>query len=182
LCKRLTRLAGDEVPTEGQSANSERSRGAGLGRAAMTIAIIDAPETWHGQLMKRHARVGEFTPLIRWIRPSLHLPQDLASLEGVAAVAIPLGVKGAAPQDRFTSWMMDAIRQVMARNIPVFVAAGNRRPNLLAQAGIAVSISDVPGSTSTSEACVRAAAQAACQFLCYRKTSNPFQNSDMRSF
>jgi hypothetical protein len=85
------------VPTEGQSAHNEGGRGVGLGREAVTIAIVDAPETWHGQLMKRYARVGEFSPMIRWIRPSLHLHRDLASLDGVAAVAIPLGVKGATP-------------------------------------------------------------------------------------
>jgi hypothetical protein len=76
----------------------------------------------------------------------------------------------------------DAIRQLMARNTPVFVAAGNRRPNLLAQAGIAVSIGGVPGSTSTSEACVRAAAQATFEFASHRKTPNLSQNSDARAF
>jgi hypothetical protein len=126
-----------------------------------TIAVVDSPDSRHGQLMRRYARVGGFTPAIQWVRPSLHLPHDLASLDGVVAVAVPLGVKGATTQDRFTSWVKEAIRGLMARNIPVFVAAGNRRPNLLADAGIAVSISDVPGSASTSEACVRAAAQLA---------------------
>jgi hypothetical protein len=142
----------------------------GMACQATTIAIVDSPDSPHGQLMKRYAQVGEFTPIIQWIRPSLHLPQDLVSLDAVVAVAIPLGVKGATEQDRFTWWVMDAIRGLMARNIPVFIAAGNRRPNLLAKAGIAVSISAVPGSASTSEACVRAAAQVACQSPCHRYT------------
>lgn len=125
------------------------------------IAIVDAPDTQHGRLMKRYAQIGDFAPIIRWIPPSLQLPHDLAALDGVAAVAVPLGVKGATARDRFTLQVMQAIRGLMARHIPVFVAAGNRGPNLLANAGIAVAIGDVPGSTSTSEACVRAAVQRA---------------------
>jgi hypothetical protein len=132
-----------------------------MARKDTTIAIVDSPDSRHGQLMKRYAQVGEFTPAIQWIRPSLHLPHDLASLDGVAAVAVPLGVKGATARDRFTLRVMQAIRGLMARHIPVFVAAGNRGPNLLANAGIAVAIGDAPGSTSTSEACVRAAVQRA---------------------
>lgn len=98
----------------------------------------------------------------------LRLPEDLASLDGVAAVAIPIGVRGATVRDRFTQRLMAAMRSLMERHIPVFVAAGNRRPNLLAQAGIAVSTKDVSGCASTSEACVCAAVKAVYQSMCNR--------------
>jgi hypothetical protein len=176
LFKRPGRMGGDEVPTALNGAKEYWCRGVGMVRQDATIAIVDSPDSQHGQLMKGYAQVGEFTPMIQWIRPSLHLPHDLTSLDGVAAVAVPLGVRGATAQDRFTLWVMDAIHGLMARHIPVFVAAGNRRPNLLAKAGIAVSISDVPGSTSTSEACVRAAAQAASRSPCNRNAYKLFQN------
>lgn len=127
------------------------------------IAIVDIPDSDHGRLMQHCARVEAFSPSIRWIEPSLQLPETLATLDRVEAVAIPIGVKGATLHDRFTQRLMIAIHSLMDRNIPVYVAAGNRQPNLLAQAGIRVSIKDIPGSTSTSEACVRAAAQAAVQ-------------------
>jgi len=125
------------------------------------IAILDITDSDHGRLMQHHARVEAPSLTVRWIEPSLQLPETLATLDEVLAVAIPIGVKGATPHDRFTQRLMVAISTLMDRNIPVYVAAGNRRPNLLAQAGIRVSIQDVPGSTSTSEACVRAAARAA---------------------
>ena len=105
----------------------------------ITIAIVDTPNSEHGRLMRRCVHVGAFSPAICWVEPSLRLPEDLASLDGVAAVAIPIGVRGATVRDRFTRRLMAAIRSLMERHIPVFVAAGNRRPNLLAQAGIAVS-------------------------------------------
>lgn len=124
------------------------------------IAIVDRPDSPHGRLMQASAQVESFSPAIRWIPPSLDLPEALAALDGIGAVAIPLGVKGATPRDRFTQRLMRAIRALMARNIPVFVAAGNRHPNLLAQAGIGVSVAMHPGSAGTSEACVRAAVQA----------------------
>lgn len=130
-------------------------------RAAPTIVIVDSPQTAHGQLMRRCADVGGFTPTIQWLVPSLSLPEDVTTIRGVAAVAVPLGVRGATLDDRFTQQLMAAIRNLGDQGIPVLVAAGTRRPNLLAQAGIAVSAHDVPGSASTSEACVRAAARIA---------------------
>jgi hypothetical protein len=127
------------------------------------IAVVDIPDSNHGRLMQHCVRAEAFSPAIRWIEPSLQLPEALATLDNVAAVAMPIGVKGGTRCDRFTQRLMAAIASLMERNIPVYVAAGNRQPNLLAQAGIRVSIENVPGSTSTSEACVRAAAQAAVQ-------------------
>ena len=52
--------------------------------------------------MRRCAGAGDFAPAVRWLAPSLSLPEDLAAVEGVAAVAIPLGVRGATVDDRFT--------------------------------------------------------------------------------
>jgi hypothetical protein len=124
------------------------------------VAIVDVRDSDHGRLMQRCARLGAFAPPVRWIEPSLGLPEALAGLEGVAAVAVPLGVRGATLRDGFTRRLMDAIRGLMARGIPVFVAAGNERPNILAGAGIAVTVEAVPGSAGTSEACVRATVQA----------------------
>jgi hypothetical protein len=124
------------------------------------IAIVDDPDSPHGRLMHACAQIEGGSPAIRWILPSLDLPETLAALEGVAAVAIPLGVRGATSRDRFTGRLMDAIRTLMQRNIPVFVAAGNQRANILTQAGIGVSVAMCPGSAGTSEACVRAAIQA----------------------
>jgi hypothetical protein len=128
------------------------------------IAIVDDPNSDHGRLMQRCARVEAFAPAIRWIEPCLQLPEILASLDGVMAVAIPIGVRGATVRDRFTQRLMDAIENLMARNIPVFVAAGNRRPNVLAEAGI--SVAAFPGTASTSEACIRAAVTAVYQSMC----------------
>jgi hypothetical protein len=140
-------------------------------RVATTIAIVDGPDTTHGQLMRRIAHFRDFTPSIRWVAPSLSLPEDLAAITEVAAVAIPLGVRGATADDRFTQRLMAAIRNLGDRGIPVLVAAGTRRPNLLARAGIAVSTHDVPGSASTSEACVRAAVAIAHRLA--RKGNRP---------
>ena len=131
--------------------------------AAPAIAIVDDPESEHGRLMRRCARHGDAAPAIRWLAPSLTLPEDLTALAGVDAVALPLGVHGATLDDRFTRRLMAVMEALRDRGIPVLVAAGTRRPNLLARAGIAVSTRDVPGSTSTSEACVRAAARIACR-------------------
>lgn len=128
-----------------------------------SIVIVDSPDHEHGRMMRRCAQVDNFTPAIRWLEPSLKLPEDLMSISGVAAVAMPLGVRGATVRDRFTQRLMASIADLMIKGIPVFVAAGNRRPNLLAKAGIAVFIKDVTGSASTSEACVRAAVQIAFQ-------------------
>ena len=128
-----------------------------------SIIIVDSPDHEHGRMMGRYAQLESFTPAIQWLEPSLKLPDDLASIGGVAAVAMPISVRGATAHDRFTRRLMAAITALMNKGIPIFVAAGNHRPNLLAQAGIAVAIKDVAGSTSTSEACVRAAAQAAFQ-------------------
>jgi hypothetical protein len=66
-----------------------------------------------------------------------------------------------------TWWAMDAIRGLMARSILVFIAAGNRRPDLLAKAGMLSPRSDrvgvprepglnlsIPASTWPSQATV----------------------------
>ena len=125
------------------------------------IAIVDDPATPHGALMSRCARAGGAGLAVRWLAPTLDLPDDLSAVTDVDAVAIPLGVRGATLDDRFTQRLMAAVRVLRERGIPVLVAAGIHRPNLLARAGVAVSTGDVPGSGSTSEACVRAAAQIA---------------------
>ncbi len=128
-----------------------------------SIVIVDSPNHEHGRMVLRFARIGNFTPGIQWLEPSLSLPEDLKSVRGVAAVAMPLGVRGATIHDRFTMRLMNSIKNLMTRGIPVFVAAGSNRSNLLAQIGIAVSTRDILGSGSTSEACVRAAAERALQ-------------------
>src|SRR6185295_2004527 len=125
------------------------------------VVIVDDPDSRHGRSMSRCARLGDIEPIVKWIVPSLRLPDVLCALSGVAAVALPLGVRGATDHDRFTKRLANAIRSLETRGIPVYVAAGTRRPNLLARAGIAVAAADVPPSKSTSEACVRAAARAA---------------------
>jgi hypothetical protein len=125
------------------------------------LAIVDRPGSHHGRLMEQCARAGGSIPSIRWIAPSLDLPEELDGLAEVSAVALPVGVRDAGSRDRFTRRLSDAIASLMARGIPVYVAAGTRRPNLLAGAGIAVSIADEPSSRSSSEACVRVAARAA---------------------
>ena len=130
---------------------------------------MDVAGSDHGRLMQRSAHFQAFAPVIRWITPDLQLPVTLASLDEVAAVAIPIAVKGATLRDRFTQRLMAAIKDLTARGIPVFVAAGNHRPNLLAEAGIAVP--SFPGSASTSESCVRAAVRWAYQSIVELKSS-----------
>ena len=99
--------------------------------------------------------------MICWIEPGLMLPETLLRLQGIASVAMPIAVRGATLRDRFTQRLIAAITDLGARGIPVFVAAGNHEPNLLAQAGIPVSVTAFPGSSGTSEACVRAAVECA---------------------
>jgi hypothetical protein len=130
-------------------------------RESATIVIVDSLTHRHGRLMQQYARVGDFIPTVRWLIPTLNLPDDLRSLTGVAAVAMPIGVRGATPTDRFTVRLIEAMADLGRRGIPVYVAAGSGRPNLIAVAGIAVSVDDVAGSSSSSEACVRASALAA---------------------
>jgi hypothetical protein len=129
------------------------------------VAIVDVPESDHGRLMQQCARFGAFAPAILWITPDLQLSVALASLDEVAAVAIPIAVKGATLRDRFTQRLMAAIKDLAARGIPVFVAAGNQRPNLLADAGIAVANTALAGGAGTSESCVRAAVRWAYQSI-----------------
>ena len=128
---------------------------------APAIVIVDDPETPHGELMRRCAGASGSGLAVRWLAPSLNLPDHLSAVQDADAVAIPLGLRGATLDDRFTQRLMAAVRALRERGIPVLVAAGTHRPNLLARAGVAVSMGDVPGSGSTSEACVRAAAQIA---------------------
>jgi hypothetical protein len=135
------------------------------------VAIVDVAGSDHGRLMQHCARFRTFAPAIRWITPDLELPVTLASLDGVAAVAIPIAVKGATLRDRFTQRLMAAIKDLAARGIPVFVAAGNHRPNLLAEAGTAVRNTAFPGTAGTSECCVRAAVRSAYQSISESKLS-----------
>jgi hypothetical protein len=132
-------------------------------KASLALAIVDLPGSDHGRLMQSCARFQAFAPPIRWITPDLQLPATLASLDKVAAVAIPIAVRGATMSDRFTQRLVAAIQDLMARGIPVFVAAGNHRPNLLAEAGIAVTNRALTRSVGTSESCVRAAVEWAYQ-------------------
>ena len=132
-------------------------------KASLALAIVDLPGSDHARLMESCARFHAFAPAIRWITPDLQLPVTLASVDGVAAVAIPIAVRGATMRDRFTQRLVAAIQDLMARGIPVFVAAGNHRPNLLAEAGIAVTNRALRGSAGTSVSCVRAAVKWAYQ-------------------
>ena len=88
------------------------------------LAIVDDPESVHGRAMREAARLDGMEPVVAFIVPSLDLPFVLGSLTGAAAVAVPLGIRGATAQDRFTAGVADAIRALMHRGIPVFVAAG----------------------------------------------------------
>jgi hypothetical protein len=122
------------------------------------IVIVDSLAHEHGRLMAEFA--AQEGPCIRveWLTPTLNLPRDLERLSGVDAVTVPLGVGGATRRDHFTRALCQAITKLGDRGIPVFVAAGSNHSNLLAGAGISVATEDVRGSTSTSEACVRAQA------------------------
>src|SRR4029077_12655207 len=70
------------------------------------VAIVDVAGSDHGRLMQHSAHFQAFAPVIRWITPDLQLPVTLASLDEVAAVAIPIAVKGATLRDRFTQRLM----------------------------------------------------------------------------
>lgn len=138
-----------------------------------SIVIVDSPNHEHGRLMHRSAELEHITPNIRWLEPSLNLPEDLNLVIGVAAVAMPIGVRGAPIHDRFTMRLMNAIEKLMMSGIPVFVAAGSNRQNLLAQVGIAVSTQDIVGSSNTSEACVRAAVECALKSWKHQDLDEP---------
>jgi hypothetical protein len=102
------------------------------------LGIVDAEGTAHAEWMKSAAHWGGLEPRLRWIRPTLNLPDDLRRLEGLAALAVPIDVHGGNPDDLFTLWLIEALREVRARGIPVFVAMGTRSPNALAAGGLGV--------------------------------------------
>jgi hypothetical protein len=146
-------------------------------KLSSAVAIVDFAGSHHGLLMESCARFQAFAPTIRWITPDLQLPVTLASLDDVAAVAIPIAVKGATMRDRFTQSLVAAIQGLTARGIPVFVAAGNYRPNLLAEAGIAVANRHLTGSAGTSQSCVRAAVEWA-----YQSSIDAFRRTNLCGF
>jgi hypothetical protein len=126
-----------------------------------TIAIVDVADGSHGRLMAKCASSDGKSLRILWIEPTLSLPDDLRRLPAVDAVAIPVSVRGATSEDRFTRRLLDAIQDLRTRGVLVFVAAGNRTPNLLAEAGIRVPIRQDRRAEGSSGACVRAAVQFA---------------------
>jgi hypothetical protein len=126
---------------------------------ALEIAIVDLPHSPHGRAMEAGVQAVSPGLRIRWIEPSLHLPEELSTLCGVAAVAIPISVRGASRRDRFTKRLIASIETLRARGTPVFVAAGNRHSNLLAEAGVPVFAKR--GGLGSSSACTIAAAETA---------------------
>jgi len=125
------------------------------------LVVVDFEGTPHALLMERCALAE--SPLVRisWLRPDHRLPERLVALDATTAVAIPLTIRGATSRDRFTRRVMDAIRDLRARGIEVFVAQPRRRPSPLAEAGVAVraaeTVIDAIAQGGASGACVRAA-------------------------
>src|SRR4051812_28236325 len=107
-----------------------------MSTGAVEIAIVDLPQSHHAKCMESCVRSVSPKLRIRWVEPSLQLPETLSTIRGVAAVAIPMSVRGASTCDRFTQRLIAAISHLQACGTPVFVAAGNRQWNLLAEAGI----------------------------------------------
>jgi hypothetical protein len=133
------------------------------------IAIVDREHTAHGYLMASCV-VGEGLEAasIRWLEPGLDLPLVLECLHGVATVAMPFAVVGGNPRDLLTRRLQTAMVSLRERGIHVFVAAGSRPRNSLAEAGIAVGpigsgeeFEIGPPEEGSSGACVRAAARCA---------------------
>lgn len=131
----------------------------------LRIAIVDDPDTGHGRAMLVCAMLlGQLD--IHWIEPNDAWPERLRDLENVLAVALPFSVPEDLPQATLHD-MHRAIRSLTARDVPVFIAAGNRAPNPLAIAGTRVQ-SDfaidgvvLPARVGTSGRAVLAAAQSA---------------------
>jgi hypothetical protein len=119
------------------------------------LAIVDDPASPHGARMARALR---HASTVDWIVPSLQLPADLLATRA-AVIALPLRVRGASRDDRFTAAIVDALERLRARGCLVFVAQG-LRPNLLTEAAIAVTAPIDGSSTTASHACVVAAEAA----------------------
>lgn len=110
-----------------------------MSQVVSSIAIIDHEHTAHGRLMAScAASEGLGAAGIRWLEPGLDLPLVLEGLHGVVAVAMPVAVVGGNPRDLFTRRLQAAMVSLRERGIHVFVAAGSRPRNSLAEAGIAV--------------------------------------------
>jgi hypothetical protein len=137
------------------------------------LGIVDEEGTVHAKCMRAAASLGRLRPHIRWIPPTLDLPRELRGLSGLAALAVPIDVHGGNAEDLFTRWLIEALRGVRSRGIPVFVAVGTRSPNALVAGGVGVApfrmggpepdwwkraaIRCSPPRWGTSGACVRAA-------------------------
>lgn len=129
------------------------------------IAIVDVPRTAHARVVQALARVGSFRPEIEWIPPTLRLHHALASLHDVSAVAVPVAVRGGTPGGKVVGRINDALSDLKARGVAVYVAAGNRKPNALASSAVSVAprgsraaLRIGARSGGSSGACVRAAA------------------------
>lgn len=96
-----------------------------------------------------------------------NLVSDLDAIQNIDAVAIPFSVGVEEDDGVMADAVSAALEQLILRGIPVFVAAGNRNWNPLADAGIAVdsnfSIEGIqtPARVGTSGRAVLAAAHAA---------------------
>jgi hypothetical protein len=95
---------------------------------------------------------------VRWLRPTLALPGNLAEIQP-SVLAVPMRVRGGGPSDPFTRDVLAALHRLRTRGCAVFVAQGPH-PNPLGAAGTPVRATAGPGGRSASEACV-AAAEAA---------------------
>jgi hypothetical protein len=103
------------------------------------IAVVDDPASRHGRIVAPCARVGPLRAEVVWVAPDLALPERLRRLKGVHALAVPLGVHGAGPRDRFTNRLLAEFAQLNGRGIPVLVAAGSHGiPNFLGTGGTPV--------------------------------------------
>ena len=128
------------------------------------LVIVDDPASRHGQRMARALRR---TPPLIWVVPTLQLPSDLLTVRA-PVVALPMRVRGAHRDDRFTAALIDALTRLRLRGCQVFVAQGPR-PNLLAEAGIAIAAPLGGPHTTASEACVAAAEAALYEAALFSK-------------
>ncbi|MCB9765454.1 MAG: hypothetical protein H6739_37110 [Alphaproteobacteria bacterium] len=125
----------------------------------MRIGIVDFKDTPHGDTLARAAWDAGLAPeAICWLAPSRELPAALREAPDLAALAVPVGLRGATPLSRVTRAWMKAFEDLQARGVPVFVSTRPGRPNLLAS--VATPIPDQAG-TSASVGAVLAAIRAA---------------------
>ena len=130
------------------------------------LVIVDDPDTEHGSQMLLCATL--LGPLqIVWLIPTESLTADLDALRDVGAVAIPFSISNEPDNAKEFDSVSGSIQGLMRRQIPVYVAAGNRSRNALADAGIPVDSNftidgvKTPARVGTSGRAVLAAAQAA---------------------